>query len=306
MKNALNRRLLAAFALIIALIALAGGMAGWFTWKAQSDFRVLYQNTVGSGELGKADSALWQLRYSLAMAVHADEAGLRKAAGEEARHFKALDDALDAYGRTELSAEEARGLAALREAVQRYAQVRPGWYQLRLDGREDEARAYRAANTTPTGAALVKAIHAQIDLQTRLASDKHRELDAGAGTVRTWVLAACVAALLLTGGLAFWIVRVLSSPVARATEVAHSIAQGRLSNDIPIDHGPMRDLLTALRDMQDSLARTVSSVRNNAEQVAIAGTQIAQGNHDLSERTDLQASALEQTASSMEQLGATV
>ncbi|WP_280154957.1 methyl-accepting chemotaxis protein [Piscinibacter sp. XHJ-5] len=306
MKNALNRQLLAAFAVIIALIVLAGGVSGWFTWKTQSDFKTLYQNTLGSGELGKADSALWQLRYSLAMAAHADEAGVRKAADEETRHFKALQDALDTYGRTDLSAEEARGLVALREAVQRYAQVRPGWYRLRLDGKDEEAKAYRAAHTTPTGAALVKAIGAQIDLQTRSAAEKHRELDAAAGAVRAWVIGVCIVALGLTGWLAAWIVRVLTSPVARATEVAHSIAQGCLSNDIPIDNGPMRNLLAALRDMQASLARTVSAVRGNAEQVAIAGTQIAQGNNDLSERTDLQASALQQTASSMEQLGATV
>jgi methyl-accepting chemotaxis protein len=306
MRSALNRQLLAAFAMIIALIVLAGGVAGWFTWKTQADFQTLYHNTLGSGELGKADSALWQLRYSLAMAAHADEAGLRKAAGDEARHFKALNDALDVYARTDLSADEARALSALREAVQRYAQVRPAWYRLRLDGKDDEAKAYRAAQTTPTGAALVKAINAQIDLQTRSAADKHRELDAAAGTVRAWVVGVCAAALGLTAWLAAWIIRMLTSPVARATEVAHSIAQGRLSNDISVDNGPMRNLLAALRDMQDSLARTVASVRSNAERVAIAGTQIAQGNNDLSARTELQASALDQTASSMEQLGATV
>ena len=64
-------------------------MAGWFTWKTQRDFRSLYGNTLGSGELGKANSALWQLRYSLAMAAHADEVGVRKASGDEAKHFKA-------------------------------------------------------------------------------------------------------------------------------------------------------------------------------------------------------------------------
>src|SRR5205085_12669562 len=73
-KNALSRRLLAAFALIIALVAVAGGVAGWFTWKTQDDFHSLYHSTVRSGELGKADSALWQLRYSLPMAASADEA----------------------------------------------------------------------------------------------------------------------------------------------------------------------------------------------------------------------------------------
>ena len=306
MKNALSRRLLAAFALIITLVAVAGGVAGWFTWKTQDDFHSLYHSTVRSGELGKADSALWQLRYSLAMAAHADEAGVRKAAADEAGHFNALNDALDAYGAAALSDGEARSLASLREVVRRYAEVRPAWYRLRLDGKDDEAKAYRAANTTPTGAALVTAIGAQIDLQNRTAAATHDDLSAGASRVRMVVLAVCALALALAAFLAVWIVRVLSAPVARATAVANSIAQGRLANDIPDDTGPMRQLLAALRDMQASLARTVASVRANAEKVAVAGTQIAQGNSDLSARTDLQASALDETSSSMEQLGATV
>jgi len=50
----------------------------------------------------------------------------------------------------------------------------------------------------------------------------------------------------------------------------------------------------------------VSDVRQNADGVATASAQIAQGNLDLSSRTEEQASALEQTAASMEQLTATV
>jgi len=306
MKNALNARLFAAFGLIVLLIAVAGGVAGWYTWKTQNDFAALYANTRGSGELGKANSALWQLRYSLAMAAHADAEGLRKAEADEAKTFKAVNDALDVYAATELSTDEQQALAHLREQVRRYAEVRPKWYQLRLEGKDDEAKAYRSANTTPVGAALVKALTAQIELQRKAAEAAHQRLDAAAATVRAMVIGVCVLALAAAVLLALWIVRVLTGPVALATDIAHSIARGKLTNHIPVDNGPMATLLAALRDMQAALAATVSAVRSNAEQVAIAGSQIAQGNSDLSSRTELQASALQQTASSMEQLGATV
>ena len=65
-------------------------------------------------------------------------------------------------------------------------------------------------------------------------------------------------------------------------------------------------LLQALKDMQSSLGIVVRSVREGAENVAIASSEIAQGNNDLSARTESQASALEETAASMEQLSATV
>ena len=58
--------------------------------------------------------------------------------------------------------------------------------------------------------------------------------------------------------------------------------------------------------MQAKLASIVAGVRQNADSVANASAEIAQGNNDLSARTEQQASALEQTAASMEQLGATV
>jgi methyl-accepting chemotaxis protein len=47
-------------------------------------------------------------------------------------------------------------------------------------------------------------------------------------------------------------------------------------------------------------------VRHGSEGVATASAEIAQGNNDLSARTEQQASALEQTAASMEELGTTV
>jgi hypothetical protein len=136
-RNALNARLFAAFGLIVALIALAGGMAGWFTWKTQRDFASLNAATRGSGELGKANHALWQLRYSLARAETADTEGVRKAAAEEEASFKAVNDALDVYGATGLGDEEARALTSLREQVRRYAEVRPQWFRLRIEGNDE-------------------------------------------------------------------------------------------------------------------------------------------------------------------------
>ena len=64
--------------------------------------------------------------------------------------------------------------------------------------------------------------------------------------------------------------------------------------------------MASLQDMQASLVKVVSNVRQNSESVATASSQISQGNNDLSQRTEEQASALEETAASMEQLGATV
>jgi methyl-accepting chemotaxis protein len=65
-------------------------------------------------------------------------------------------------------------------------------------------------------------------------------------------------------------------------------------------------MLAAMSRMQSSFSAIVRGVQANAEQVATASAQIAQGNNDLSGRTEQQASALEETAASMEELSATV
>jgi len=65
-------------------------------------------------------------------------------------------------------------------------------------------------------------------------------------------------------------------------------------------------LLTALKEMSASLQRIVLEVRGGAETIAVASGEIAQGNLDLSARTERQAGALEETASSMEELTSTV
>ncbi|MDO8770495.1 MAG: methyl-accepting chemotaxis protein [Burkholderiaceae bacterium] len=65
-------------------------------------------------------------------------------------------------------------------------------------------------------------------------------------------------------------------------------------------------LLHSMASMQTSIAAVVTTVRQGSEGLAIASAEIAQGNNDLSARTESQASALEETAASMEELSATV
>ncbi len=68
----------------------------------------------------------------------------------------------------------------------------------------------------------------------------------------------------------------------------------------------MGELMQALQTMKDNLTQVVGSVREDSESVATASAQIAQGNLDLSNRTEEQASALEETAAAMEELSSTV
>ena len=110
--------------------------------------------------------------------------------------------------------------------------------------------------------------------------------------------------------LAFAMDRLVLRPIggepSDAAALAERVAQGDLSRTIALRENDRSSLMFQLKTMQDSLASVVAHVREGAEAVATASAQISQGNHDLSGRTESQASALEETAASMEQLGSTV
>ncbi len=89
--------------------------------------------------------------------------------------------------------------------------------------------------------------------------------------------------------------------------MAQAVAQGDLSGeDHAVGSNEVGELLQAQQAMRAHLRPMVAQVRRGADSVALASAEIAQGNLDLSSRTESQASALEETAASMEQLSATV
>jgi methyl-accepting chemotaxis protein len=107
--------------------------------------------------------------------------------------------------------------------------------------------------------------------------------------------------------LAFVATRSITMPLKRAIESTETIAAGDLVTDINAEgKDETAQLLQALSVMKANLARIVGNVRQGSEGVSTASAEIAQGNHDLSSRTESQASALEETAASMEELSATV
>ena len=122
-----------------------------------------------------------------------------------------------------------------------------------------------------------------------------------------WVALVLLGTLTLTSATALVFVRSITQPLARAVDLSRAVAQGDLSG-APLAHGTneVGQLLGALLQMRDQLTQVVRDVRSGAEGVATASVQIAQGNADLSARTESQASSLEKTAASMELLSTAV
>jgi methyl-accepting chemotaxis protein len=85
------------------------------------------------------------------------------------------------------------------------------------------------------------------------------------------------------------------------------VAQGDLTVQVPVEgRDELSSLMLSLHHMKESLSHILHRVQDSATSVASASQQIAQANADLSARTETQASAVQQTAASMEQLNVTV
>jgi len=100
--------------------------------------------------------------------------------------------------------------------------------------------------------------------------------------------------------------RQLGGEPSYATDITRRLAEGDLAVNITMNDPGHPSLLNAINAMRDKFASIVNEVRHGAEGVATASAEIAQGNNDLSARTESQASSLEETAASMEQLSFTV
>ena len=85
--------------------------------------------------------------------------------------------------------------------------------------------------------------------------------------------------------------------------MARGIAAGDLSQYIVADsNNEVGELQRALHEMNQGLIRIVTQVRAGTDAIFSASRDIANGNTDLSQRTEAQASTLESTASSMQTL----
>jgi methyl-accepting chemotaxis protein len=118
---------------------------------------------------------------------------------------------------------------------------------------------------------------------------------------------ASVVALVIGVLAALSITRSITGPVRQASEAVKAVAGGDLTQRLDSSsRDELGQLLGMLDEMTQNLARMVAGVRMGCDQLNVAAAEIAQGNADLSARTESQASSLEETAASVEQMAAQI
>ncbi|MFZ6844900.1 methyl-accepting chemotaxis protein, partial [Undibacterium sp. RuTC16W] len=159
----------------------------------------------------------------------------------------------------------------------------------------------------PLSAKSIQQINKLVELQETASKTQFETSTANSSKLSFWLFMILLCALLVGVFVAWMITKSIILPLSDAVSIAEQVAAGDLSAEVVVSgKDEVSSLLSALKNMNDSLGGTVGQVRSGTEAITVASKEIASGNADLSSRTESQASSLEETASSMEELTSTV
>ena len=174
-------------------------------------------------------------------------------------------------------------------------------------GNSNLGNIFRQRNPTPLQHEWLDQLRAQAQHEAQGAAAQGQAIQAEFALARQWLLGAAGAAIAISVVAGILILRSVTRPLAQAIDHAQRIAQGDLTGDIvATGTDETSDLLTALGRMQQQLRTLVASIHDSAGGITLASREIAQGNQDLSTRTEQAASDLQSTAISVGELAGVV
>ncbi len=299
--------LVCALAVILTFIGLMGlrGIS-----KSNDALKTVYEDrVVALGQLVPIQRLMLRNQLAVANAVNEPTPeGVAKSIEEFDGNVAAITKEWTDYMATTLTPAEAQNAKGFADARALFVQegLRPAIAALRSGNREEAGRLVRE-KIRPLYGDTAKYMDALVKIQLDVSKEEYQAAAERYGTQRAVAIGTLVAGLVF----AFWfgvaLMRSIGASLNKAIDVSNAVADGDLTQTITVSgKDETAQLMQSIAGMQGNLINLVSRVRQGSEGVATASSEIAQGNHDLSARTESQASALEETAASMEELSATV
>ena len=204
-----------------------------------------------------------------------------------------------------MSVREAPSETEVREAEALYATLvaqRQGRARIRLHAGRVRGSGWRD---------LPQRVH-RLSLSQRLAAGLLLMLVVGLAA--GWQAGSVGSALLVTGlqlltglGVLAWFHASIQRRLDQAELAANSLAACNLRQTIePLHPHPLSGLTRALGQIQVNLRAVIGDARTEVDGTVTVTDELARGGHDLAQRTELQAGAVQKTAASMEQIAGTV
>jgi methyl-accepting chemotaxis protein len=303
--RSIGNRLIAGFCLILSALVASAGISFVANQRTKSD--ITSQIQAGQQRMALAQSLRENLLRS---AIYVRNIGLETEVAAMNAHVKAYVDESKRYDEIFAKLQERALSSDAKALLQAVAAARAKALPLAA-----EAVAYAKAfnpelsiktlteKVGPAQDVWLRSLDAyvQIEEQGYAAAIDETLRRSGAALVMMAVVTA--ASFVLAVLVAIWLIRSIVRPLANAVAVAQAVARKDLTTDVQVTSGDETgQLLEAMRLMNGSLSEVVSQVRSATTQVADASREIAVGNLDLANRTEMQAAALEETSSNMVRL----
>ena len=303
----IRTRMIGAILAVLVMLAVVGGTGLFGLLRVQSLGKEFTAHTTQSTALVSQlrVSITDMRRYQKDMIINyekSDEVKKFKGLWQEsfAKSLKSIQDirASQPGGKDALGTKMETDLATYSDAYQ------PILRQLEANGFDSATIANKLMGKTLEAYALVEG---GLDkMQTRL-TDEANAADTARGQATTQTITIFAVAIALSTAIMVPLTLVnmqsICRPLTEAQHLANAIQQGNLTTKVEIEgKDETANLLRALANMQASLRKLVTEVRNSTETISVASTEIANGSQDLSLRTEQTAGNLQQAASSMEQL----
>ncbi|HEX7928185.1 MAG TPA: methyl-accepting chemotaxis protein [bacterium] len=263
----LRKSLLSGLGVIIALLVAVGAYSVLQVFRLSAEIQQLEQYGLSTASyVGRGQSALWELRYGFPQfLVLTDPENRKKITDAEPRLYKVIDDNMNLYAAGARTAEEKRLIEEFRSIYKKYIEARPKWFELIAAGKAQEAAEWRAATTTPFGAATVKAFGAIFEEQEREGKRREELLRHAAADARyaIWITTISLSAAILCSVLLAW-------------ALTRSLGRG--------------------------MSRAVGNLERASRQTIAASGQIAQSSQVLAQGSSEQAASIEETSATLEEL----
>ncbi len=238
----------------------------------------------------------------------ADDAEGRRATGVRLdEQLTRIAEIQKAYEPLITSDEERRLYDTYRTVWAEYSKTSREVRELLDAGKLAEARTLLLGASLKQFGALSESLDRLVEINERGATAEAKRADALGTQTRLSIAVLGAIAIAVGLALAVAISRSIVRPIESLVGVTRSLAGGDFTVAMP---PPSRDetgqLVAAVTEMKDGLAKVIAEVRASASAVSTASQQIAGGTQDLSSRTEQQAASLEETASAMDELSGTL